>query len=43
MEAELVRLRAELADARTPVPQLPNRLREDFVPNTVEEAALWMR
>ena len=43
MEAELVRLRAELADARTPVPQLPNCLREDFVPNTVEEAALWMR
>ena len=43
MEAELVRLRAELADARTPVPQLPNRLREDFVPNTVDEAALWMR
>ena len=23
--------------------QLPNRLREDFVPNTVEEGALWMR
>ena len=42
-EAELVRLRAELADARTPVSPLPNRLREDFVPNTVEEAALWMR
>ena len=39
MEAELVCLRAELADARTPVPQFPNRLR-DFVPNTVEEATL---
>ena len=34
--------RGRVGDARTPLPPLPNRLREDFVPNTVEEAALWM-
>ena len=49
LEAEVSRLREELASARgvssTNAGHQPpkKRLREDFVPNTVEEAALWMR
>ena len=47
MQAELFRLRAEVADARTAATSegisLPNRLQEDFVSNTIKEAALWMR
>ena len=48
LEAEVSRLREELASVRgvssTAGHQPPKkRLREDFVPNTVEGAALWMR
>ena len=49
LEAEVSRFREELANARgvssTNAGHQPpkKRLREDFVPNTVEEAALWMR
>ena len=47
LEAEVSRLREELASVRgvsSAGHQPPKkRLREDFVPNTVEEAALWMR
>ena len=43
MEAELLRVRAELANVRTTAPPFSNRFREDFVPNIVEEAELWMR
>ena len=49
LEAEVSRLREELASVRgvssTNTGHQPpkKRLREDFVPNTVEEAALWMR
>ena len=49
LEAELYRLREELANARREIgassgvsPQ-KKRLREDFVPATAEEAALWIR
>ena len=46
LEAEVARLRAELAATHvTPAdqPAKKPRLREDFVPNTVEEAGLWLK
>ena len=47
LDAEVSRLREELASVRgvssTGHQPPKKRLREDFVPNTVEEAALWMR
>ena len=46
LEAEVARLRAELAATHvTPEdqPAKKPRLREDFVPNTVEEAGLWLK
>ena len=42
LEAEVSRLREELAIARGEDQPPKKRLREDFVPSTVEEAALWM-
>ena len=43
MEAEVSRLREELAIARGEDQPPKKRLREDFAPSTVEEAASWMR